>query len=225
MTTLPYVIASAAASLDGCIDDATEQRLLLSNAEDFDRVDQVRASVDAILVGAGTVRADNPRLMVRSEARRAARAEAGKPETPAKVIITSSGIDPESKILTTEGEKIIYTSTSSRPKLDASLGDRAVVLDAGDPIDLQLVLADLAGRGIERLMVEGGSEIHHQFLAADAVDELHMVVAPFIIGSPDAPRFIRPATDYPQTPQRPLRLAEVRQIGEVVLLCYRKADS
>ncbi|MFD0884067.1 RibD family protein, partial [Streptosporangium algeriense] len=62
----PFVLSSVAVSLDGYIDDATSERLLLSNDEDFDRVDAVRATCDAILVGAGTVRADDPRLMVRA---------------------------------------------------------------------------------------------------------------------------------------------------------------
>ena len=69
--TRPYVLLSCAASIDGYIDDASEQRLLLSNEEDLDRVDAVRASCDAILVGAGTVRRDDPRLLVRSPSRRA----------------------------------------------------------------------------------------------------------------------------------------------------------
>lgn len=91
----PYVLLSVATSIDSRIDDASTDRLLLSNAEDFDRVDQVRAESDAILIGAGTMRADNPRLLVNSEARRAARVAAGKPAFPLKVTITASGdIDP-----------------------------------------------------------------------------------------------------------------------------------
>ncbi|MEV8606640.1 dihydrofolate reductase family protein [Amycolatopsis sp. NPDC051373] len=69
----PHVLLSVATSVDGAIDDTTPDRLLLSNAEDFDRVDQVRAESDAILIGAGTIRADNPRLLVNSEERRAER--------------------------------------------------------------------------------------------------------------------------------------------------------
>jgi 5-amino-6-(5-phosphoribosylamino)uracil reductase len=91
----PYVLLSAAVSVDGYIDDATPDRLLLSDAADLDRVDEVRAGVDAILVGAGTIRADNPRLLVRSAARRAARAGRGQPPSPARVTLTSrGGLDP-----------------------------------------------------------------------------------------------------------------------------------
>jgi hypothetical protein len=75
----PYVLLSCAMSVDGYIDDTTPERLLLSNAPDFDRVDQVRADSDAILIGATTMRRDNPRLLVNSETRRAQRAAQGLP--------------------------------------------------------------------------------------------------------------------------------------------------
>ena len=73
----PYVLLSAAVSVDGYLDDASSRRLLLSGEADFDRVDEVRAGVDAILVGATTVRRDDPRLRVRSDARRDARVARG----------------------------------------------------------------------------------------------------------------------------------------------------
>ena len=68
-------------SVDGKIDDTGPERLLLSGPDDLDRVDELRASADAILVGANTVRRDNPRLLVRSPQRRAARIAAGRPST------------------------------------------------------------------------------------------------------------------------------------------------
>ena len=64
MAERPYVLLSVAMSVDGCIDDATDTRLILSNDADLDRVDEVRAGCDAILVGAGTIRRDNPALLV-----------------------------------------------------------------------------------------------------------------------------------------------------------------
>ena len=81
----PYVLLSCAMSIDGYIDDTRDSRLLLSNDADLDRVDGVRAGSDAILVGANTIRRDDPRLLVRSAARRAERARQGRPESPAKV--------------------------------------------------------------------------------------------------------------------------------------------
>src|ERR1017187_9048287 len=85
MTSRPYVLLSCAMSVDGYIDDNTPKRLILSNEEDLDRVDAVRAECDAILIGAETIRRDNPRLLVKSPARRAEREARGLPPYPLKV--------------------------------------------------------------------------------------------------------------------------------------------
>jgi len=97
----PYVLLSVAASVDGYIDDATDTRLLLSDDADFDRVDEVRAGCDAILVGANTIRRDDPRLLVRSAERREQRQRRGLPEHPIKVTLTGSGdIAPSARFFT-----------------------------------------------------------------------------------------------------------------------------
>jgi 5-amino-6-(5-phosphoribosylamino)uracil reductase len=85
----PYTLLSCGISIDGYLDSATEQRLLLSNDADLDRVDAVRATCDAILVGAATVRNDNPRLLVRAQGRRDERVARGLPSSPMKVTVTS----------------------------------------------------------------------------------------------------------------------------------------
>ena len=110
MAVRPYVVLSCAMSLDGYIDDASPQRLILSNPADLDRVDEMRASVDAILVGAGTIRRDNPRLLVRSAERRAERIALGRPESPIKVTLTRSGdLNPAADFFAAgSGEKIVY---------------------------------------------------------------------------------------------------------------------
>lgn len=218
----PYVLLSVAASIDGYIDDTTNERLLLSNDADFDRVDAVRASVDAILVGANTIAADNPRLMVRAQERRQARVDAGQTESPIKVALTSGGteLDPSAKFFTTGSQdKVIYTTASAHSKVTKNLGEVASVIDAGDPLDLNVVLGDLAGRGVERLMVEGGGQMHTMFLSAGLVDEVNLVIAPFLIGDANAPRFVGSAK-FPNGPKNPFRLADVERISEVVLLRY-----
>lgn len=218
----PYVLLSVAASIDGYIDDFTPERLLLSNDEDFDRVDQERAGVDAILVGANTIAADNPRLMVRSEERRRIRLDAGVTASPVKVTLTRGGtrLDPDAQFFATGSQdKLVYTTSTALTDVTKQVGDVATVVDAGDPLDLDSVLAHLAGRGIRRLMVEGGSQVHTAFLSAGLADEVHLVVAPFLIGHPSAPRFLSTG-NFPQGPSNPFRLAGVDRIGEVVLLRY-----
>jgi 5-amino-6-(5-phosphoribosylamino)uracil reductase len=108
------------------------------------------------------------------------------------------------------------------------------VVAAGDqagPLGVSLpgVLADLAGRGVQRLMVEGGGTVLTQFLAAGLADELHLAVAPVFVGDPAAPRFGTSASGgfvppgpgpAPGLAPARLHLAEVRLIGDVVLLRY-----
>jgi 5-amino-6-(5-phosphoribosylamino)uracil reductase len=217
----PYVLLSVASSVDGYIDDATSERLLLSNDADFDRVDEVRASADAILVGAGTIRRDNPRLVVRSAARRAGRAARGLPGSPVKVTLTASGdLDPAASFFTGgPADKIVYVASPAAGKARERLAGVATVVDAGDPADLPGVLADLAARGVRRLMVEGGSTIYRQFLAAGLADELHLVIAPLFVGDLAAPRLAADGA-FPAHRGSRMDLAEVRQIGDVVLLRY-----
>ena len=219
MAQRPYVLLSVAMSVDGYIDDATDSRLILSNDADLDRVDEVRAGCDAILVGAGTVRRDNPALLVRSAARRSGRVARGLPASPARVTITGSGdLDPAARFFTAgEGTRLIYVPAGQQDRIRErlALADGVEVIGAGDPLSLEAVLADLAGRGVRRLMVEGGGAVLAQFLAEGLADELNLVIAPVFVGDPAAPRIVGP----PGAGNR-MHLAEARLIGDVVLLRY-----
>ncbi|WP_319463444.1 RibD family protein [Micromonospora sp. RTP1Z1] len=225
MTGRPYVLLSCAMSIDGYIDDATTERLLLSNADDLDRIDGVRAGCDAILVGAGTVRRDDPRLLVRSDRRRAERVARGLPPSPAKVTLTASGdLDPTSRFFTMgDATKLVYCPSGASEKTRERLGGVATVVDAGEPASPAAVLADLAARGVRRLMVEGGGSVHAQFLSAGLADELHLVVAPFFVGDGRAPRFVGDGR-FPWHSGRRARVLDVRQIGDVVLTRYALSD-
>ena len=214
----PYVVLSCATSIDGFLDDASPRRLVLSTPADLDRVDEVRAGCDAILVGAGTVRADDPRLLVRSERRRAGRVYRGLPPSPAKVLLTASGdVDPAAAFFTAgDAERLVYTTPASAPPLRERLAGAATVV--GVDADLDAVLADLQARGVHRLLVEGGAGVHRAFLGGGYVDELHLVVAPFLLGDPRAPRFTGEGRLPPGGGRA--ELAEVRRIDDVVLLRY-----
>jgi 5-amino-6-(5-phosphoribosylamino)uracil reductase len=219
MSDRPYVLLSCAMSLDGYIDDTSEQRMLLSNAEDIDRVDAERASCDAIMVGATTVRRDNPRLLIRSSDRQAERVAHGLPPHPAKVTVTSSGFDPALAFFTTDGDKLVYCPTSAVEKIRTGVGDRATVVDAGEPVDFRRILDDLGGRKVRRLMVEGGSTVLTRFLTLGLADEIHLAVAPFFVGQDDAPRFVTPGS-FPQDARHRMTLADVLRIGDMVVLRY-----
>jgi 5-amino-6-(5-phosphoribosylamino)uracil reductase len=221
MSSRPYVLLSVAVSLDGYVDDTSGERLVLSSPEDLDRVDEVRSGVDAILVGANTIRTDDPRLVIRSPDRRRRRTAAGRPPSPIRVTLTRTGeLDPTAAFFAPgAAEAIVYATSETVPGLARTLAGVASVVDGGSPIELSTVLTDLAERQVERLLVEGGGRIHTWFLTAGLVDELHLVVAPFFVGSPDAPRFVD-GGGIPYDAAHRMTLVEARPVGDCALLRY-----
>ncbi len=215
----PRVVLSVATSVDGCIDDTSPRRLVLSGPADLDRVDSERAAADAVLVGAGTIRRDDPRLLVPSAQRVAQRVAAGRPAQPLKATISTGGeLDPAARFFTTGDQpRLVYLPDG----VEAPAGVRAAatVVAAGAPLDPALVLADLHARGVRTLLVEGGTAVHTLFLTAGLADELQLAVAPIFVGDADAPRFVGPG-DYPHGPGNRMRLAEVRRVDDVVLARY-----
>jgi riboflavin-specific deaminase-like protein len=211
----PYVVLSCATSVDGYLDDASPRRLILSGPADLDRVDEVRAGCDAILVGAGTIRADDPRLLIRDPRRRARRTARGRPEHPARVTLTATGdLDPGARFFAPTAARLVYCATPALPRARARLGDRADLIDAGDPLSLGQVLDDLAERHVARLLVEGGAHVLAEFLAHDLADELSLAIAPFFVADSRAPRFRPLALGAPMT------LAAVRQLEGMAVLEY-----
>jgi 5-amino-6-(5-phosphoribosylamino)uracil reductase len=197
----PYTLLSCAVSIDGYLDDASPDRLILSGPEDLDEVDALRAASDAILVGAGTIRADNPRLLIRAPARIAAREAAGKPPHPLRVTLTATGnLDPTARFFTGPGTPVVY---------------------AGPELSLAAVLQNLhSERKVESLLIEGGAHLLRDALAANLADELRLAIAPFFVADPSAPRFPLPAP-YPHTPANPMTLLSLRQVGTVAVHHYR----
>jgi 5-amino-6-(5-phosphoribosylamino)uracil reductase len=99
------------------------------------------------------------------------------------------------------------------------LGPHATIVDGGQSVEMRRLSTDLGGRGVERLMVEGGAMVHTQFLTEDLVDELQLTVAPIFVGDSEAPRFVRDGV-FPWNPARRAELVDVRKLGDVVLLRY-----
>lgn len=224
----PFVTLSVAVSLDGYIDDTIPERLYLSNDRDFDGVDVLRAECDAILIGAETVRRDNPRLWLRSAERRAARAASGKPENLLKVTVTRSGdISPDAKMFhhhIDAGKPLVYTTIEGAEKIGDRLDVVARVIAITDQDFWGAVLDDLGDRGIERLIAEGGTHIHTAFLEAGLADELRFAVAPLLIGQRDAPRFVNPA-EFPGGSRRRLEFLDATVLDDVVVLRYRPKNT
>ena len=217
----PYTVLSCGVSLDGYLDSATGQRLLLSNDADFDRVDEVRADSDAIMVGAGTVRRDDPSLLVRSPDRQRRRLEQGDAATPVKVTVTAGGdLNPAAQFFVTGAcDKLVYCSARTAGQTRDALAGLATVIDGGPEVTMRAISEDLHRRGVRRLMVEGGGTIHTQFLTEGIADELQLAVAPLFVGDSRAPRFVGDG-EFPWCAEHRAALVEVRPIGDVVLLRY-----
>lgn len=213
----PYVLASVAVSLDGCIDDTSEHRLVLSGREDLEQIDSIRAAQDAILIGAGTLRKDNPGLVIRSAESRANRVKNGMRPDPMKVLVTGVGdVGPARAFFRTgDCERLVYCPDSRIEELKETLAGLSVVAGYGSlPANPAVLLADLAERGVRRLMIEGGSSIHALFLNAGLVDELRLAVAPVFVGDDRAPRFLGPASSGKMI------LSSVETLGDVVVSRY-----
>jgi riboflavin biosynthesis pyrimidine reductase/pyrimidine deaminase RibD-like protein len=196
ITVRPYVLLSCAVSADGYLDDASPDRLILSGPADLDRVDEVRASCDAILVGANTIRKDNPRLLIRDPRRVARREARGLPGQPARVTLTATGnLDPAAHFLDDAAPHLVY---------------------AGDKLSLTDILDDLTERAVARLLVEGGAQVLGEFLAQDLANELHLAVAPFFVADPRAPRLNVPGAASPAR----MTLAETGRVDDMVVSRY-----
>lgn len=216
------VYLSAAISLDGYLDDTSSERLILSSAEDWDEVRRLRADSDAVLVGAGTVRRDNPALVTRSGELRELRLGRGLPADPVKVTVSRSGdLDPHSRFFTEgTGEKIVITGPQADPaKLQALESVASILKTSETVISASRILRLLEQRGIRRLFVEGGSRILALFLEEGAADYLRLAVAPFFVADPAAPR-LAPAAGIPFTKERRMHLIRSARAGDMAVMEY-----
>jgi 5-amino-6-(5-phosphoribosylamino)uracil reductase len=219
-TLSPRVLLSVAVSLDGCLDDLSQGRLRLSSDEDADEVDALRAASDAVLVGAGTAREDDPRLTIRSAARRAARRLVGRPDTPARIVVTRTAkLDPRLHVLSVaDAETLLYCPASAAHDLSGRFGPHVTIVCAR-PMTLRHVLQDAARRSLGRVVIEAGELLSSEVLRRDLADELRVAIAPVIVGRRGAPRLFG-ALREAATRGPAFVLAQARSLGGVAVLHY-----
>ncbi|GGK80725.1 MULTISPECIES: 2,5-diamino-6-(ribosylamino)-4(3H)-pyrimidinone 5'-phosphate reductase [Haloarcula] len=217
-----HVVVNAAMSVDGKLSSRRREQIAISGPDDFDRVDQLRADSDAVMVGVGTILADDPSLTVDDADRRAARADRGDPENPARVIADSRiRTPPDATVLDGRAQTYLLVSEAAPPDFIEEMEDAgAYVIAAGqDRVDLTTTLAKLEGDGIDQLMVEGGGELIFGLLEEALVDELFVYIGPKVIGGRDAPTladgdgFIE---DFPEP-----ELAGVERVDDGVVLHWQ----
>ncbi len=183
-TRLPSVTVKIAQTLDGRIATRTGDSRWITNEQSRARVQLLRHEYDAILVGAGTAVADDPVLTDRSGLRR---------HRPLVRVLLDDELrlSPDSRLAQTAREipLIIYTSTAADARAADMLIARGaeIVRAPHGARDLRAVLADLHGRSLQSVFVEGGARVAGMFLDAGLVDKVSFFVAPLIIGGHEAP--------------------------------------
>lgn len=222
----PRVLINFASSLDGKINPAPGRRsgrfMMSRKREDLRRMFALRGTVDAILIGASNLRVDDPDLAVPAEEHAARRAR-GQPE-PLRVVVTSSadGITPEMKIFDPArgGPSIVVHTARMPPEARARLEPVAELVELGAlTVAMNDLLAWLAGRGVKKLLCEGGGDLCAQLFAARAVDEIYLTLAPRILGGARAPSMVDGTGFLPDEIPDP-RLASVEQLGDELFLRY-----
>ena len=187
----PFVFVNVAMTADGKIDTFQRRGAAISSPRDKERVDQLRASADAVMVGGRTLLDEDPGLTVKSEVLRAERIARGLSPNPIKVcVVTRANLKTDSEFLNSGPADIVIFTTRRTSKRHLSLLKARrvdVYVDDAEKVDLERALTTLKELGIDRLMVEGGGTLNFELLRLGLVDEVTAYVAPMIFGGESAP--------------------------------------
>jgi len=212
----PFVFINSAMSIDGKISSVERTQVRISGKADLARVDALRASSDAVMVGVGTVLADDPGLRIKSEDLRRERQEKGIPENPLRIVADSRARTPATAKVLGEGCLLAVAESASKERLDC-LSQRCEIIACGkERVDLVELFARLARQGVERIMVEGGATLNWSLINLGLVDEIYVYVGATIIGGERAPTLVDGEGFRKNFPR--LMLGSLQQLDEGVLL-------
>jgi 2,5-diamino-6-(ribosylamino)-4(3H)-pyrimidinone 5'-phosphate reductase len=218
----PFVYMNMAMTADGKITSAKREYPTFTSADDKKTMDRLRAEADAVLIGAGTMRADDPPLTVRDDEMRAYRRSLDKPEGLINVLVTASlEVDPAATFFhEAAAARIVATVEDAPDDRVRRLEEVAEVWKVGrSQVDLPALLGRLHERGVERLLVEGGGELNWGFVRDGLLDELYVTVAPVLLGGRDAPTLLE-GNGLAMDARTRLRLVEVSRLGEEIFCRY-----
>lgn len=223
----PHVLINFAASLDGKINPAPARRqglfAMSRGKEDWRRMRVLRATADAILIGASNLRMDDPGLTLDPE-ERSRRRSAGQP-LPARIVITTAGmgIRPDAKLFdpTIGGTAYVVHTAAMPAEQRRALGEVAQLVELGESsVTAEALLRWMAqDLGARRVVCEGGAVLVAHLFAARAVDELYLTIVPRILGGTLAPTMVAGAGfDPDQIPDG--TLVSLERVGEEIYLRY-----
>lgn len=219
----PFIFINSAMSADGKISTKERKQVRISGQIDFNRMDKLRAGSDAVMVGIGTVLADDPSLTVKSPELREERIKAGKDENPVRIVVDSKAKTPADADIFKKGKgkRIIIVSESAPVDKVSLLEEKATIIVAGkDKIDLKKAMPDLKAQGIERLMVEGGATLNWGMISNGLVDEIYTFVGNLIIGGKNAPTFTD-GDGFTEKEIQKLELINAEKMEEGILLKWK----
>jgi len=219
----PFIFINSAMSADGKLSTKERKQVKISGKLDFERVDELRANADAIMVGIGTVLADDPSLTVKSPERKAARKAAGKSENPVRIVVDSAARTPLDADIFKKGEgtRIIAVSNSAPAEKVKKLEKKALIIRTGaHRVDLIELAAKLKEMGINTLMVEGGATLNWGMISAGLVDEIYTFVGNLIIGGKTAPTFTD-GEGFSEAELLGLELLSAEKIEEGILIKWK----
>jgi len=210
----PFVFINIAMTADGKIDTFERKGSAISSQRDKERVDQLRADADAVMVGGRTLLDEDPKLTVKSEGLRAERVARGLSPNPLKVgVVTQAKIDADSQFLNAgPADIVIFTTRQTSKKYLSLLKARQVdvYVDNAEKVNLKRALATLKDLGVNRLMVEGGATLNFELMRLGLVDEITAYVAPMVFGGESAPTMAA-GSGLKRNEAIPLQLSEVEK--------------
>ncbi len=206
------VASNTAISLDGRINTRERRFTFFGSARDHARMSRLRAGADAVLVGGATFR-NWPHPALPDEADRG-----GQGSPPWNIVVTRSLDVPLNADFLAEPliRPLFLTRAGTVP---AGLSAEVEAWSGEGDLPVPWMLEQIAKRGVERLLIEAGGELLFQFLAADAIDEMHVTLCPLLVGGP-APSLVDGA-GFDREHLRHLRLIAAEVEGEEVFLHYR----
>jgi len=223
----PFTFGNLAISVDGRISTADRALHGFGGPEDRDLMEELRSRADAVMIGAATVRDENPRLQVSAPRWRQARLDAGRPVQPRGIVVSRSLDFPWR-------DRSLFTQSDSRPLVITATGhpagrladlqqfaDVLAVSTTESSLHLAEAMQQLAGMGIGQLLLEGGGELNFAMLAEGLVDEFYLTLCPLVFGGKTSPGAFS-GLGFPGRAPVPLELLSLRQgSGQRLFLHYR----